>query len=461
MTDLSVTIQGGKGKDSKLTEVHVHPFETSTGLHQGFVVLSHPFVETEPSTKFFFNPDFGISMNQNIAFTGSPDRIHNGIDETLYTASAIAGTKFTFDQDDDRAYEAVVTVVNATNTAGDVLTLGIDGSDISITEGVDWNRTNGNENQTATDLATEIATNTGVSATASSAVVTIIADSGVNISKLDSDDATNLPASAQAVKTDNPAVNDVMQFAKGSDLTLANFTAITLRINVEKNWLAGDSIELYGYDTDLSAEAGNRVKLEDYFTFGAFDTWHTLVVPLSDLGIASSTVVDAFRIQIITKDGAQSPKWYLDKFQVEASGNPAVFTLNVDRGDRFHVEELTFTFSDDIDIQNNANASVPDLDPSAYLGVTLSTGFTITRKRKGKTLFTATIKNPTDHLASGAEISDVISDGTRTTLIMKAKFKRELILTGDPDDTITIQINDNMSGLTRFTCSARGGLERP
>ena len=63
-------------------------------------------------------------------------------------------------------------------------------------------------------------------------------------------------------------------------------------------------------------------------------------------------------------------------------------------------------------------------------------------------------------MAIGADISDVISNGTRTTLTMKANLKRELILTGDLDDTITIQINDDMSGLTGFTCSPRGGLER-
>ncbi len=459
MSDLDVHIIGGKGSDASLTRAHVHPFNTATGTHHGLVALTDSFINTEPSTKFFSNPDFGIAMNQNVAFSGSPDRIHNGIDETLYTASTLAGSKFTFDKDDTRAYEAVVTVVNATNTAGDTITIGIDGSDTAIVEGTDWNRTNGNENQTATDLATEIATNAGVSATASSAVVTIIADAGVNISKLDTDDATNLPASAQAVETDNATVNDAMQFAKGSDLTLSNFTAITMYINVDKAWAAGDSIELYGYDTGLGAEAGNRIKLEDYFTFGDFDTWHALVIPLSDMGLATSTVVDAFRIEIVQKDGAQSPKWYLDKFQVEAAGEPALFTLNLDPGTKFHIEELTFAFKDDIDIQANANASVPDLDPDKFLGVTLTIGFIITRRKAGKTLFTASIKTPTDHMAAGAEITDVISNGTRTALIMKAKFNRALILTGDPDDTITIQINDDMSGLTRFTVSARGGLE--
>ena len=326
---------GDAGAGTPKRQAHVHPFPTASGTHIGLVVLSHPFVETEPSTQFFTNSTFGIAMNQNVAFSGTPEQIHDGIDQTLYTASAVTGSKFTFNQDDQRAYQGIITIVTAADTGGDTTTIGVDGSDTTKTEGVDWNKTDGNNSQTATDLATELSTITGVTATASGAVVTVLADVGVNISKLDTNDATAMPGSGGAVKTDNASLNDVMQFAKGSDLTLANFTALTLRINVDKDWSPSDSIEIYAYDTGLNVEVGCRVKLEDYFTFGDFDIWHSLIIPLTDMEIEGATTVDAFRIRIVNKTGP-SPVWYIDRFQLEQSGTPAIFALNnIERQQRF------------------------------------------------------------------------------------------------------------------------------
>lgn len=40
----------------------------------------------------FMNDTFGSAMNQNIAFTGTPLKIHDGIDTSLWTASALSGT---------------------------------------------------------------------------------------------------------------------------------------------------------------------------------------------------------------------------------------------------------------------------------------------------------------------------------------------------------------------------------
>ena len=267
-------------------------------------------------------------------------------------------------------------------------------------------------------------------------------------------------ADEKAVLTNNGNVNDVMQFAKGSDIDLNNFTAVTLKINVDSDWEDDDSIEIYGYDTGLNVEVGTRVKLETRFSFGVFDAWHSVVIPLADMGLSTATTVDAFRIQIVAKGGAKSPKFYIDRFQVEASGTPAVFSLNLNVGDRFHIEELVFTYRDALDIQANTNASVPDLSPNKILGLSqLPNGFVITRTKKGKTLFSATIKTLGEHKAAGAVADIPWSDGTDTQVEMRAVFKRDLILTGDVNDTLTIQINDDMSGLTRFTVSARGGLE--
>jgi len=48
-------------------------------------------------TKPFLNNTYGIAMNQNGSFTGTPDKIHNGTDNAYWTGSQISGTKVTFD----------------------------------------------------------------------------------------------------------------------------------------------------------------------------------------------------------------------------------------------------------------------------------------------------------------------------------------------------------------------------
>ncbi len=83
-------IVGNTGKGVE-REVHVHPFKTATGNHMGLVNLTHPFIETEPSTKFFTNPTNGIAMNQAVTFGGTrlnATVLHAGVD----SGSAIAGT---------------------------------------------------------------------------------------------------------------------------------------------------------------------------------------------------------------------------------------------------------------------------------------------------------------------------------------------------------------------------------
>jgi len=40
-----------------------------------------------------------------------------------------------------------------------------------------------------------------------------------------------------------------------------------------------------------------------------------------------------------------------------------------------------------------------------------------------------------------------------------AVFDVPLIITGEPDDLLTITVNDDMSGLLQFRVSARGSLE--
>ena len=87
---IEVKITGQKGIDSSVSEAHVSSFKTANGIHTGLEVLTHRFIETEPSTKFFTNDTVGIAMNQDVSFGGTPEVIHSG-SLTEWVGTAIAG----------------------------------------------------------------------------------------------------------------------------------------------------------------------------------------------------------------------------------------------------------------------------------------------------------------------------------------------------------------------------------
>ena len=74
-------------------EAHVHRFSTAKRAdHSGLLVLTRPFMNFNPELHPFLNDTFGAAMNQNVAFGGTPEIIHNGGTSTEWTGTAIAGT---------------------------------------------------------------------------------------------------------------------------------------------------------------------------------------------------------------------------------------------------------------------------------------------------------------------------------------------------------------------------------
>ncbi len=429
----------------------------------GSIVYAGDLVVTEPSTRFFSNPDFGINMNLDAGFTGTPELIHNGINTTEYTGSSIQGSKFTFNSTAFGVQSNITIVDYAVIDNGDTITINSDGFEQDATPILNQWLAETSNTVTATNLATAINDAPGLGYTASSdgAVVTVSEDTGVGITTFTEnagDEELTLVTTASGL-TDNASLNDIMQFAKGSDLTLANFTAVTLRIYVDSDWEAGDSLTFCGYDTGLGVIVGNTVNLEEYFDFGNFDTWHALVIPLVDLGIETSTTVDAFRISIAAKTGAKSPKAYFDRIQLEAAGGSETFRMAIAENERFHIQELIFSYADVFD-STLLNGTVTGIGYDEILGLSaLTNGFTIVRSKAGVTVFSITISTIGDQVSAGAELTNQMDDGNTMFVTLKAMFDRPLILTGDVEDILTITINDNMSGLLQFRVAARGGLE--
>ena len=164
-----------------------------------------------------------------------------------------------------------------------------------------------------------------------------------------SDTAGDLPiAGSQQILWNNGQVLDTIQFDAGSLIPMTGFGVVTLQTLVDSDWAENDSIEFYGWNTASGAIRGNRIALEDYFTPGNFDTVQNLSIPLVEMGLSAEEDMDAFRMQIVQRDGPKSPKVYFDTIQLEetAQSVDTVFKAEPNKGTIFRIEELIISVAD-------------------------------------------------------------------------------------------------------------------
>lgn len=83
----------------------------------------------ENKIKFFTNPQYGYSMNIDASFGGTPEHIHNGIDNVYWTASVIAGS-WIFDSV-DQAHTGIKSI-DATGTVNNDVAQVARGSSINL-----------------------------------------------------------------------------------------------------------------------------------------------------------------------------------------------------------------------------------------------------------------------------------------------------------------------------------------
>ena len=254
----------------------------------------------------------------------------------------------------------------------------------------------------------------------------------------------------QSVKITKAQVNDVIQFDKGSDQILSAHTAFTFKIYVESNWAVGDSITFCGFDTGTGLTVGVPICLEQYFNFADFGEWHTVVVPLVDLELESSTI-DAVRFVPLAKSG-QAPTWYIDDLQLEEAGGGIVFTARPTEGHRMFIHGLRLMIVDNI---------LPAANPwDTFFGINkLANGVVYRRSQEGVGGFTFNTRCLQDMVFVGLSEKDVITDGTDTMFTYETRFSTPNILSDATDDFATITISDDLTDLLSFRAVIFGTQE--
>lgn len=262
-------------------------------------------------------------------------------------------------------------------------------------------------------------------------------------------------AGAKSIEIDNAAVDDVLQLAKGADLDCNSYSAITLWIYVDKDWIPGDSIELYGWDTDTNSQVGAEIKLEEHFDYSILDEWQKVAIGLDDMGaLATSTTLDALRIRIVSKAGIKSPKFYIDDFQFEETGEPVDFVVEPKKGTWLYLTAFDVTMVDAY-VSTLADNSMPKIPYAGFLGVSaLTIGLQAKRTQLDTVMFSATFKNLIDFMGlPNTKIVGYGYDGTDTWVKTSQRMAIPLILKSENGDKFTYSVRDDLSGLKKFWIS--------
>jgi len=426
--------------------------DAAGGEKRALVAATRDLKTYENKIKHFFNETYGIEMNQAVTFGGTPDPVHDGTDKTQWTASAVLGT-WTFNTANTHAKEATVTIVDYDGTATDTVTVTVDSTATVLTEGTEWNRGASNE-EAATSLASAIDALDGVSASASGAVVTIIADDGYDVTALATSDATNITVSARAVDATAAANDDAAQFARPSSIDLSGYTAITGYVYIT-GWSAVGTteVELYGWDTATSLQVGSAVNLGDYVDTGILNEWHKFTIPLGDMDLSGETI-DALRVRTVAI-GTVAPNYYLDFMRIEEMGTPLEYRVEPEKGTWLHVAEINISMVDAY-AGTLADATMPSLPYNAWLGVSkLASGMIYRRIQDGKISFSIIARQLYDFLQlPGTGVIGCGSDGTNTWVALRITMVEPLVLKAEDGDYLSLSFSDDLSGLLQLRAAA-------
>jgi len=276
----------------------------------------------------------------------------------------------------------------------------------------------------------------------------------------DSLDRNHTIAGALSIKVDNAPVGDVYQLAKGSDMVMSDYIALSLWINVDKDWVDGDIVELYGWDTTANLQVGVAVDLKNYFNYDVYDVWHQLVIPLTDFGdLSASTSLDALRIAQVSAEG-KAPKYYVDDIQFEEVGTPIKYTIKASLNTWLYVDSFTISIVGNVD-STLLSGTMPNLAYDSFLGVTMLSGLNYKREEDGVILFSANVLTLMDFLQQpNTRITGSGYDGTNTWATLQVVNAEPLLLKAENEDELSFTVSDDLSSLLHLRISAACRLER-
>jgi len=247
---------------------------------------------------------------------------------------------------------------------------------------------------------------------------------------------------------------DDLDFATFSDATetnMANYTAITGQVRLEAYNGALNTVLIKMRNN--GSDVGVAVNLNNYITTSQLGVYQSIVIPKADLGLNGDTIDEM--VITLTRSGGAKPIVYFDEIQIEETGDSLRYTVVPAAGTVLHVTQVVFTVAD----TGTAGAAYAYNKIGAIS--TLANGIVFNAVSVGENLFSSTIKQNSDFLNAAGEISNKIDDGVNTfyTVNVDVGAAQTVRLDSREEDSLSVVINDDLSGLDLFTAVAVGWKE--
>jgi hypothetical protein len=286
------------------------------------------------------------------------------------------------------------------------------------------------------------------------------AGSNVTGTKVDFASTNQAYTGTKSIEFNGMNNGDIAQIANITPVSMpGNYVALSFAVYVSANWSAGDDIVIYGHDTVGGATVGTPVSLKAYFDRLNTGVWQLAQIPLTDMNLENSSV-DSFRIEV-TSTQASKPVWYMDVLALEgaAGSQPQKFSIKANNSSRFYAKSLL------VEIANNISTTLADnsmynLDYTSFLGESMTLGLQFSVTSNNELLRTYIVKDLGDMMGRGFLIKNAISNGTNTYLTLQLDLPEPIILDSQFIDEISITVNDDLSGLSKFRTTAIGYEER-
>ena len=264
-------------------------------------------------------------------------------------------------------------------------------------------------------------------------------------------------ADAGVVTVDHAPDGTVALFSKGSTISSGSYTALTGSVDLDNYSPATQSMDVQFQIGGVPV--GDPVVLDSFINTGDFAS-QTFTIPLANFNLGGVNV-DEFTITV-NRSAGHNPHVSFDDFTMQETGTPAIFkAFAADTKSDFHVSKVRFVLVDAI-AGTVANGTMQGLAYDQILGVSsLANGINVQVVSDGVAEISASLKQLSDMLGIGADITESTSDGVNTMIVVELVFSQPVILRRglEDQDFISITISDDLSGLLIFTGAARGAYE--
>ena len=422
---------GTNNKTSRILEQEMHE---KNGIGIGSIVYAERLLDFSSTIRPFINEVNGINMAIDATFSGVPSFVY----ESGAASDAASGTASS-----TSAGELVDAAQGGGNDFDTTIAVGMV---VKNTTDTTYARVVSITNSTTIVLDTDIFISGEGYTIGAEWPASVVTGSGWN---LVGDISLTNGLNNDTIILENPHTSDLSDYKSLSGtITLTTWSDLNNSLDI--------SFSVGG------VPVGSAVDLNDFIDTSLLGVAQNFVLPLSSLGLTTQ-IVDELNI-IVLRSGGPRPDFDIDDIQLEAAGagGSVVYKVQAKRNEKFHIYGIRWSFADVLDL-SITNGTVAGLSYNKIMALTaLTNGIVFQRKQEGEIQFAITLKQFSDFLGSGGDITNVMSDVANSYVTIQVTFSEPIVLDGNLAadlNFLSITINDNLSDLLLFNVFARGAVE--